>query len=189
MGNNHSKAGLPSLRPDIRLLGSVDEAMLQNFLDRCDRLEGDGPLVLELSTTGGEADTARRLAQEIQLLSQQRELFFLGKTYVYSAGITVMSAVPPSHRYLSRDTVLLVHERRMERTVQLSGALRSAIAVARDLLAELEMGERLERQGFERLVKGSELTADALLGRVMQQDWYMTAEEALSLKVVAGLVG
>jgi ATP-dependent protease ClpP protease subunit len=180
---------LPSLKPDIRMLGGIDEQMLQKFLDDSTKLEGDGPVVLELSTAGGEADTARRLAQEIRMLAQTREVFFLGKSYVYSAGVTVMSAIAASHRYLTRDTVLLVHERRIERTVQFNGALRSAIAVAQDLLAELEIGEQLERQGFERLVEGSELTTEDLLERVMKKDWYMTAEEALRLKIVAGLVG
>jgi hypothetical protein len=123
------------------------------------------------------------------MLSQAREIFFLGKTYVYSAGITVMAAVPPSHRFLTRDTVLLVHERRMERTIQLSGALRSAVSVVQDLMAELEIGQALERRGFERLVDGSRLTPDELLDRVMEKDWYMPADEALSLRLVAGLVG
>jgi ATP-dependent protease ClpP protease subunit len=187
--NDHDKPTLPSLSPDIRLIGNIDESMLQNYLDQSAKVEGDGPIVLELSTSGGEADTARRLAQEVRMLSQAREVFFLGKTYVYSAGITVMAAVPPSHRFLTRDTVLLVHERRIERTVQLSGALRSAVSVMQDLMAELEIGQSLERRGFEKLVEGSELTADELLERVMQKDWYMPADEALSLRLVAGLVG
>lgn len=189
MGNNQHSAGLPSLKPDIRLFGSVDEPMLQGFFDQAGKLQGDRPVVLELSTSGGEAESARRLAQEVRMLAQGREVFFLGKTYVYSAGITVMAAVPPSRRYLTRDTVLLIHERRMERTVQLSGALRSAIAVTEDLLAELQMGQTLERRGFEELVAGSALAPDALLERVMKKDWYMTADEALDLKLVAGLVG
>ena len=187
--NQNPKVALPSLKPDIRLLGGIDEQMIQNFLDQADRLEGDGPLVLELTTMGGEADSARRLAQEIHLLGQQRELFFLGKSYVYSAGISLMAAVPPARRFLTRDTILLIHERRMDRTVQMAGALRSAIAVARDLLAELEMGEQLERRGFERLVAGSRLGVDDLLRRVLERDWYMTADEALELRLVADLVG
>jgi ATP-dependent protease ClpP protease subunit len=187
---NQSPLALPSLEPDIRLFGSIDEGLLQRFLDQSAKLpSGDGPVVIELSTVGGEADTARRLAQEVRMLRESREVFFLGKTYVYSAGITMMAAVPASNRFLTRDTVLLVHERRIERTVQLSGALRSAMAVAQDLLAELEMGHQLECRGFEELVNGSRLTADALLQRVMKKDWYMPAEEALSLGMVAGLVG
>lgn len=188
-GHHGNPAALPSLNPDIRLIGSIDEQMLQNYLDQSGQLQGDGPVVLELSTAGGEADTARRIAQEVRMLGQSREVFFLGKTYVYSAGITVMAAVPPSHRFLTGDTVLLIHERRMERTVQLSGALRSAMSVAQDLMAELEIGQRLERRGFEKLVEGSGLTADDLMKRVMEKDWYMPADEALSLRLVAGLVG
>ena len=182
------KAGLPSLHPDIRVLGSIDEGLLHRFLDQADKLEGDGPVVLEISTAGGEADTARRLAQEIRMLAASREVFVLGKSYVYSAGITILAAVPPSHRYLTRDTVLLVHERRIERSVQFNGGLRAAMAIAHDLLAELEIGYDLERRGFERFVEGSQLAADELLKRVMEKDWYMLAEEALSLRLVAGLV-
>jgi ATP-dependent Clp protease, protease subunit len=189
VAKNSNKTSLPSREPDIRLLGSIDEQMLRHFLDRCGQLQGDGPWVVELSTAGGEADTARRLAQELKMLREQREVFFLGKTYVYSAGVTVMAGVPPSHRYLTRDTVLLIHERRIERTMQLSGGLRSAIAITQDLLAELEMGQELECRGFEQLVAGSELTSDALFERVMKKDWYMPAQEALSLKLVAGLIG
>jgi ATP-dependent protease ClpP protease subunit len=189
VAHHEHKPALPSLKADIRLLGSIDEDMVQDFLGQSGRLEGDGPVVLELSTMGGEADSARRLAQEIHMLGDAREVFFLGKSYVYSAGVTLMAAVPPSHRFLTRDTILLVHERRLERTVQLSGALRSAIAVTKDLLAELEMGEQLERRGFERFVAGSKLTPQALIERVLEKDWYMSAEEALELQLVAGLVG
>lgn len=186
---NSSGIALPSLIPDLRLIGSVDEPMLQSFLEQAARLEGDAPAVLELSTSGGEADTARRLAQEIRMLSDTREVFFLGKTYVYSAGVTLMAAVPASRRYLTRDTVLLIHERRIDKKVHLNGALRSAIAVAQDLLAELEIGQQIERKDFEHLVAGTELTPETLLDRVMNKDWYLTADEALALKLVAGLVG
>lgn len=186
---NQPKRKLPSLHPDVRLLGSIDEAMVQRFLEQSGAAQGDKPLVLELSTMGGDAESARRLAEEIALLRQAREVFFLGKTYVYSAGITVMAAVPASHRFVTPDTILLVHERRLERTVQLSGALRSAIAVARDLLAELEIGQMLERRGFEQLAAGSRLSADELLQRVLEKDWYLTAEEALELQLIGGIVG
>lgn len=186
---NQAKRKLPSLHPDVRLLGGIDEAMVQRFLDQSGAAPGDKPLVLELSTMGGDAESARRLAEEVALLRQAREVFFLGKTYVYSAGVTVMAAVPATHRFLTPDTILLVHERRMERTVQITGALRSAIALARDLLAELEIGQVLERRGFEQLAAGSKLSADELLQRVLDKDWYLTAEEALDLELIGGIVG
>lgn len=187
--HDQAKRRLPSLQPDIRLLGGIDEDMVQRFLDQAGAAPGDKPLVVELSTMGGDAESARRIAQEIALLRQAREVFFLGKTYVYSAGITVMAAVASTHRFLTADTVLLVHERRMARTVQLSGALHSAIAAARDLLAELEIGQVLERRGFEQLAAGSTLTCDELLQHVLGKDWYLTAEEALELKLIGGIVG
>src|SRR4051812_5103512 len=137
---------LPTHDPDICLLGSVDEQMLRSFLDQRSKLpKGDGPVVVELSSTGGEAETGRRLAQELRMLAASREVFILGKSYVYSAGVTVMAAIPASHRFLTRDTVLLIHERRISKTLALSGALRSAMAVVQDMAAELQIGMELER--------------------------------------------
>jgi ATP-dependent protease ClpP protease subunit len=181
---------LPTHDPDICLLGSVNEQMLRSFLEQRGKLaKGDGPVVVELSSTGGEAETGRRLAQELRMLAASREVFFLGKSYVYSAGVTVMAAIPASHRFLTRDTVLLIHERRISKTLNLSGALRSAMAVVQDMVAELQIGMELERHGFEELVAGSKLRADDLIKKVMERDWYVKADEALSLKLVAGLTG
>ena len=107
--NKNSRGTLPHTQPDIRLLGAVDEGLVQRFLEQAGKLQGDGPVVVELTSIGGEADTARRLAQDVRMLAQRREVFILGTSYVYSAGVTVLAAVPASHRFLTPDTVLLVH--------------------------------------------------------------------------------
>ena len=187
--NRNPQRKLPHTRPDIRLIGAMDGQLVHSFLEQAGKLQGDGPVVLELTSIGGEADTARRLAQDLRMLAQQRELFILGKSYVYSAGVTALAAVPASHRFLTPDTVLLIHERRMDRTVQLTGALRSGLAVVHDLLAELEIGRKLERQGFDELAAGSSLSGEDLLERVQRKDWYLMAAEAVELGLVAGLAG
>lgn len=186
---NASRHELPSLKPDIRLFGNIDEDMVRRFLERSESLDGEVPLVVELCTMGGDAESARRLAQEIHMLDAAREVFLLGKSYVYSAGVTVMAAFPRTHRFVTPDTMLLIHERRVDRTVKLAGALRSALADVKDLLAELEVGERLERRGFERLAAGSKLSVQDLLARVLERDWYLDAKEALELGLIAGIVG
>ena len=176
---------------DIRLFGQVDDAMLRDFLGQLDLArQRPGPLLLEITTTGGDADVGRRIALEMRLLRDSRiePVVFLGKTVVYSAGVTVMSAFPVAQRYLSADAVLLIHERRMEKAVHFSGALRASLAVVRDLLAELENGQTLERQGFEALIRGSRLTLDETMQRVQTANWYVPAEEALRLGLVAGLM-
>lgn len=187
MTKNPPTPAPPRVKPQIRLLGGIDEDMLLNFLGELDKLPDEGPVVIELTTMGGEAETARRIAQEIRSLTADREVYVLGKTYVYSAGITIMAAVPTARRFLTRDTVLLIHERRFERTMKFEGALRSAIAIAQDLLAELEMAEKLECEGFAQLAAGSKLTGEALYDKVREKDWYLRAEEAVSLGLAGGL--
>ncbi len=176
---------------DIRLFGNVNDAMLGDFLAQLDAArQRTGALLLEITTTGGDADVGRRIALEVRLLRESRgePVHFLGKTVVYSAGVTVMSAFAPADRWLSADAVLLIHERKMEKTVQMSGALRACVAVARDLLAEIENGQMLERQGFEELIRGSRLTIDEVMQRTQTANWYIPAAEALRLGLIAGVI-
>ncbi|RYF68606.1 MAG: hypothetical protein EOO22_17475, partial [Comamonadaceae bacterium] len=178
-------------RPPIRLSGPVNDAMLQKFLEQLDAaLRVGGPIVLELTTSGGEADVGRRIAEDIRIQTEQCgvEMLFLGKTAVFSAGVTIMSAFPCERRFLSKDGYLLIHERRLQKDVHLNGALRSVEGVIRDLLAEINSGQRLERDGFEDLVRGSKLGIDDLYQHVLKENWYLSAAEALRLKLVAGIL-
>lgn len=183
---------LPTLVPNVRLIGKVDEDMLADFFRQQAQAptQAGHPVVVELSTSGGDADVGRRIAQEIRMWQGTlgRELFFLGKTYVYSAGITVMASFPQSHRFLTADCELLIHERKLKKEVHLDGALRGCMSVVKDVLAQIESGQRLEKAGFEELVKGSSLSAQALTDKVYHQDWYLTAQEAQGLGLVRGLV-
>ena len=113
---------------------------------------------------------------------------FLGKTAVFSAGVTIMSAFGREQRYLSKDAYLLIHERRLTKELRLNGALRSVEGVIRDVLAEIKSGQILERDGFEALVAGSRLDIDALYQHVLKENWFLSAEEALKLKLIAGIV-
>ncbi|MES2609129.1 MAG: ATP-dependent Clp protease proteolytic subunit [Pseudomonadota bacterium] len=180
---------LPSLAPDIRLFGNVSEAMLSEFFRQQSQARTDAPIVFELSTSGGDAESGRRIAEELRLWQKSgRDIFFLGKTYVFSAGITIMSAIPRSHRFLTRDCELLIHERKMTKQILLDGALRSCRAKINDVLAEIESGQRLQTEGFAKLVEGSTLNVQDIERRVLEKDWYLTAQEALDHAIIAGVV-
>lgn len=182
----------PSLStPTIRLYGSVGEPMLAQLLDALAAArEAEAPFVLELTTSGGDADVARRMALEIRLLREieGKDAWFFGKTFVYSAGVTVMGAFPIERRVLSADTVLLLHERRLEKQLNLSGALRASLARVRDVLAEIESGQRLERDNFADLVRGSDLDLEDLMRKVAEANWYLSADEARALRLVGHVV-
>jgi ATP-dependent Clp protease protease subunit len=182
---------LPTLHPQIRLSGKVDDRMLGSFLDQLAPLrDGTDPIVVEVTTTGGDAEIGRRLALEVRLLRERggRDVWFFGKSTVYSAGVTLMAAFPVERRVVSADVSLLVHERRLDKELKLSGPLRAEIAIVKDLLAQLEHGQALERDGFEDLVRGSRLDHDALMQRVLNANWYLRAPEALELGLVGEVV-
>lgn len=181
---------LPSLTPDVRLSGTVDEAMLRSFLEQTARVADQPRVVIEMTTTGGDADVARRIALDVRLLRERadKDLYFFGKSTIYSAGVTVMSAFPVGRRFLSADASLLIHERRLEKQVHLSGALRASAAVVKDLLAEIENSLALERDGFADLIRGSSLSMETLMDRVMTSNWYLRAPEALRLGLAAAVI-
>lgn len=181
---------LPSLKADIRLFGPVNQHMLGEFFRQQSEVPPNKPIVFELSTSGGDADIGRRIGEELRLWqeNEDREVYFFGKTYVYSAGITIMSSVRRDHRFLTKDCELLVHERKLKKDLHLEGALRGCRAAVHDVLAEIDSGQRLEREGFAQLVRGTSLTVDDVERRVLDKDWYLTAAEALEIGIVAGVV-
>lgn len=176
--------------PTVSLHGTIDDDMLAVWLDALAKARtGSGALVLELATTGGDAEVGRRMAEDVRLFREQtgRRALFLGRTTVYSAGITVMAGFPRADRWLSKDTVLMIHGRKLQKCMNIDGPLRSERARVEALLAEIDEGIRIEREGFERLTEGSDVALDELEKQTVG-DWYLTAEEALDRGLVAGLI-
>lgn len=178
------------LDPQICLFGTVGDNMFWSFKKQLEEaLKSPDELCLELSTTGGDAETGRRIAEEIRICSEYRgrDILFFGKTFVYSAGITIMAAFEKERRYLSRDCHLLIHSRRIERDVHLSGPLSSNIAVAEEMLASLRSGMTLEQAGFESLARGCTLSLEEIEKRA-SKNWYLTAEEACKIGLIQELL-
>jgi ATP-dependent protease ClpP protease subunit len=176
--------------PTVSLHGAVDDGMLAVWLDALARARtGSGPLVVELSTTGGDAEVGRRMAEDIRLFRERtgRRALFLGRTTVYSAGVTVMAGFHRAERWLSKDAVLMIHGRKMQKSLNIDGPLRFERARVEGLMAEIDEGLRIEQAGFEQLIEGSEVTLDELEKQTIG-DWYLTAQEALARRLVAGLV-
>jgi ATP-dependent Clp protease, protease subunit len=177
-------------RPTVRLSGSVGHPMVASFFDQLlSVLEIEGSILLELYTDGGDAEIGRRLAEEVRLLQYQlgRDIWFLGKTLVASAGVTIMAAFPKERRWLTRDAALLIHGRRMVKDLHLEGPLGSCRRVLEEMIADIDHGLRLEEKGFAELITGTSVAAEEIASRAYG-GWYLTAEEALRRKLVAGLI-
>jgi ATP-dependent protease ClpP protease subunit len=177
--------------PQVRLAGSVDDAMLANFHGQLAALEpGTDPIVVELQTLGGDAEIGRRLALEVGLAERRlgpRRLLFLGKTTVFSAGVTMMAGFPREDRFLAPDAVLLIHCRQLQKTLTIEAPLRAAKLQAQQILSEIENGLRVETEGFEALIAGSDVTIDELIEKAAH-NWYVPAHEALERGLIAGIV-
>lgn len=146
------------------------------------------PLVLELTTTGGDAEVGRRLAGDIHELRSlaDRQTLFYGKAAVYSAGVTIMSGFPRADRWLAQGTMLLIHGRQLEKSVCLKGPLRAERVKVEALLSEIDAGLALQEHDFRRLIEGSDVTLEELLDRA-QDGWYVPAEEALARGLIGGI--
>jgi len=174
--------------PNVRLHGTVDDLMLDRWLDQAAALRIDAPLVLELSTTGGDAEVGRRIADDVRLLRKAgRTTRFFGKTMIYSAGATIMGGFLREDRWLSRDAMLMVHGRKLSKCLNLDGALRTQRPAVEALLAEIECGIRLERVEFAKLIAGSGIGMDEL-ERETLNDWYLPAASALERGLIAGVI-
>ncbi|HTM95057.1 MAG TPA: peptidase S14 [Croceibacterium sp.] len=179
------------LNPQVRLIGPVCDDMLRLMLDRLAKLTGDEEIVaIEISTLGGDAEIGRRMVLEMDLVRERLpkcRFVFVGKSAVYSAGTTLMSGFPVRDRFLTAEATLLIHCRQLEKTVELSGPIRSSLPLVEALCHQIKTGIALEMEHFERLIEGSDVTLDELLEKALY-NWYLPARDALKRGLIAGIV-
>lgn len=176
--------------PQIRLAGDVNDDMFARFQEQFrEACQGPDPVVVELTTVGGDADVGRRIAADVRLFRQHsgRRIYFFGKTTVYSAGATIMSGFPREDRWLDRQCVLMIHCRKLAKTLELSNFLAAERPRVEALLSEIDLGLRVQRWDFESLIEGSQVTLDHLESQA-RENWYLDADEALKRGLVAGVV-
>lgn len=186
----NNAANYPALAvPHIQLHGVVNDAMYDSFKSQLASAPADGPLVVSITTLGGDPEMARAMGDSIRLLRDYtgREALFLGKVAVYSAGATFMSAFPVDKRFLTKGSRLMIHERLMTSTVQLQGPLSTLPATLKAKLHEIEDSIRIQDEGFEKLVEGSKVTLEQLKAKATE-NWYIEAEEALALGLILDVI-
>lgn len=175
--------------PHIQLHGTVDDMMYARFKTQLAEAPRDGALVVSITTLGGDPEMGRAMGDDIRLLRDHtgREALFLGKVAVYSAGATFMSAFPVEKRFLTRGTRLMLHERAMTSTVNLSGPLTTLPALLKAKLHEIEESIRIQEEGFRDIVRGSSVTFEELQAKA-PSNWYIEAEEARARGLVLDVI-
>lgn len=177
-------------KPAILLSGPVDNAMYTDFRRQFEAADGERLIVVELSTLGGDPEVARMMGEDVRYhsdLDPKRHFVFLGKAAIYSAGTTFMSFFARENRYLTRGTRLMVHERKLNKTLNIDGPLTSCVATVKATLNEIEASIAIQNEGFENLVRGTEVTMDEVLRRA-PYNWYIEANEAVQMGLVRAVL-
>jgi len=174
----------------VLLAGPVNYDMYVQFRNQLAEAPPQGLVVIELSTLGGDPEVARMMGEDIRFHTEvgpQRRFVFLGKAAIYSAGATFMSFFATPNRYLTRGTRLMIHERKMNKTLEVNGPLTTCIASVTALLHEIEHSITIQNEGFENLIRGSRVTMAEVLERA-PSNWYLEAQEAKGLGLIAGVI-
>jgi hypothetical protein len=94
-----------------------------------------------------------------------------------------MSFFSIENRYLTRGARLMIHERKLDKQLHVSGPLTMCIATVKATLHEIEASIAIQNEGFENLIRGSKVTMDEVLRRA-PGNWYIEANVAKSLGLV-----
>ncbi len=175
--------------PHVQLHGPVDDAMYDSFKAQVAAAPTEGPLVVSITTLGGDPEMARAMGDHIRLLREytDRETLFLGKVAVYSAGATFMSAFPADSRFLTRNSRLMIHERQMTSTIQLNGPLNALSYTLKAKLHEIEDSINIQEEGFRDLVRGTKVDIEELKAKA-PSNWYIEAGEARDLGLILDII-
>lgn len=176
--------------PAVLLAGEINYDMYRTFRDQLTAAPAQGLVVVELSTLGGDPEVARMMGEDIRFhteLDQGRRFAFLGKAAIYSAGATFMSFFARENRYLTRGTRLMIHERKLEKTLHIEGPLSGCLAPVKALLHEIEHSIAIQNEGFENLITGSRVTMEEVREHA-PSNWYIEAENARDLGLIAAVI-
>jgi ATP-dependent protease ClpP protease subunit len=176
--------------PAIMLSGVVDYDMYKSFRQQFAKAADSELVVVEISTLGGDPEVARMMGEDIRFhsdLSPDRRFVFLGKAAIYSAGTTFMSFFARDNRYVTRGSRLMIHERKLSKTLTIDGPLTMCLATVRATLNEIECSIAIQNEGFENLVRGSQVTIEEVLKKA-PNNWYVEAEEARRLGLIEAVL-
>ena len=81
----------------------------------------------------------------------------------------------------------MIHERKLDKKLAVNGPLTTCVASVRALLHEIEHSILIQNEGFENLIRDSQVTMQTVLERA-PSNWYLEAGEALRLGLVEGVI-
>ena len=174
----------------VSLSGAVDYDMYKDFRRQLESAPTKGLVAIELSTLGGDPEVARMMGEDVRFhsdLGPERHFVFLGKAAIYSAGTTFMSFFARDNRYLTRGARLMIHERKLKKTLEIDGPLTTCVASVKATMHEIEASIAIQNEGFENLVRGSSVTMEQVLERA-PYNWYIEAQEAQELGLVRAVI-
>jgi hypothetical protein len=110
-------------------------------------------------------------------MTPDRRCVFVGKAAIYSAGLTFMSFFARGNRYVARGSRLMIHERKLSKTLTIDGPLTSCLASARATLNKIECSIAIQNEGFENLIRESQVTMEEVITKA-PNNWYLEAQGA-----------
>jgi hypothetical protein len=78
-------------------------------------------------------------------------------------------------------------ERKLSKTLTIDGPLTTCLATVQATLNEIECSIAIQNEGFENLIRGSQITLEEVLKNA-PSNWYVEAEEARRLGLVEAVL-
>ncbi|MBO9547281.1 hypothetical protein [Caulobacter sp.] len=98
-----------------------------------------------------------------------------------------MSFFATANRYLTRGARLMIHERKLNKTLELNGPLTACVASVKAVLHEIEHPIVIQNEGFANLIAGASADMVTVLERA-SSNGYTEAEEARSLGLIRAVI-
>ena len=81
----------------------------------------------------------------------------------------------------------MIHERKLNKVLNIDGPLTTCVATVKATLHEIEASIAIQNEGFENLIRGSEVTMEQVLQHA-PFNWYIEADEAAASGLVRAVL-
>ncbi len=99
----------------------------------------------------------------------------------------LQSTLDASWTHRTRVSLLIIHERKLTRTLHIEGPLTTCLASVEATINEIQCSIAIQNEGFQNLINGSSVTLEQVIERA-PSNWYVEAQEALRLGLIAGVL-
>ena len=175
----------------INLTGDINCKQMDVYIAQRTKIlssdKKESPIVITLTSVGGDIEWAWALVDDIQRLSEFREVLLLGRGKVSSAAVLILLALPLERRFLAERSTVYVHRRKTSFGDRLIGHDDAHEYAMKEHAATVANGRRIDEEWIHFMGQQTSIKAEGIR-QLMEEPRFIVGNELVEMGFVSAIV-